>query len=50
MALKSFALSATDQKTFMDKVKPLGDEFLGKNEKTKDMYALLKAAAARTKK
>ena len=43
-------LSATDQKTFMDKVKPLGDEFLGKNEKTKDMYALLKAAAARTKK
>lgn len=43
-------LSDADQKTFMGKVKPLGDEFLGKNPKTKDMYALLKAAAARTKK
>ena len=43
-------LSDADQKAFMGKVKPLGDEFLGKNDKTKDMYALLKEAAARTKK
>lgn len=43
-------LSAADQKTFMDTVRPLGDKFLGVNPKTKDMYALLKAAAARTKK
>ena len=43
-------LSGADQKKFMDTVRPLGDEFLGTNPKTKDMYMLLKAAAARTKK
>ena len=43
-------LSDADQKTFMDTVRPLGDQFLGTNPQTKDMYALLKAAAARTKK
>jgi TRAP-type C4-dicarboxylate transport system substrate-binding protein len=43
-------LSDADQKKFMDTVRPLGDQFLGANPKTKDMFALLKAAAARTKK
>ena len=43
-------LNAADQKTFMDRVRPLGDEFLGGNDKTKDMYALLKDAVARTRK
>ena len=43
-------LSAADQKTFMDTVRPLGDEFLGGNDKVKDMYALLKKAVARTRK
>lgn len=43
-------LSDADQKKFMDTVRPLGDEFLGGNEKTKDMYALLKAAVERARK
>lgn len=42
-------LSAADQKKFMDTVRPLGDEFLGKhkNEGVRKMYGLLKAAAKR---
>lgn len=36
-----------EQKTMMDTIRPLGDEFLGKNPKTKDMYELLKATAAK---
>ena len=37
------------QKMFMDTVRPLGDEFLGKhsNEGVRKMYGLLKAAAKR---
>ena len=42
--------SAADQKKFMDTVRPLGDEFLGKDPVTQDMYGLLKAAVARTRK
>ena len=42
-------LSAADQKTFMDTVRPLGDQFLGqhKNEGVRKMYGLLKEAAKR---
>jgi len=40
-------LSAADQKTMMSKLAPLGDEFLAKDPKTKDMYALMKATAAK---
>lgn len=42
-------LSAADQKKFMDTVRPLGDEFLGKhkNEGVRNMYGLLKDAAKR---
>lgn len=42
-------LSAADQKTFMDTVRPLGDEFLGKHksEGVREMYGLLKDAAKR---
>ena len=42
-------LSVADQKMFMDTVRPLGDEFLGKhsNEGVRKMYGLLKAAAKR---
>jgi TRAP-type C4-dicarboxylate transport system substrate-binding protein len=43
-------LSAAEQKQFMDTVRPLGDEFLGGNNKVKDMYNLLKKAVARTRK
>ena len=43
-------LSDADQKKFMDTVRPLGDEFLGSNPETKEMYALLKAAVERTRK
>lgn len=42
-------LSPEDQKLFMEKVRPLGDEFLGTNPKTKDMYSLLKASAERNR-
>ena len=42
-------LSAADQKTFMDTVRPLGDEFLGGNDKTKDMYNLLKKSVERAR-
>jgi C4-dicarboxylate-binding protein DctP len=37
-------LSAAEQKTFMERVRPLGDEFLGKhdNAQVRQMYALLK--------
>lgn len=42
-------LSAADQKTFMDTVRPLGDEFLGGNPVTKDMYNLLKKAVERAR-
>lgn len=40
-------LSAADQKSFLDTVRPLGDEFLGnhKNEGVRKMYGLLKASA-----
>ena len=42
-------LSSADQKTFMDTVRPLGDEFLGKhkNEGVRKIYGLLKDAAKR---
>ena len=42
-------LSAADQKTFMDTVRPLGDEFLGKhpNAKVREMYGILKDSAKR---
>ena len=42
-------LSAADQKTFMDTVRPLGDQFLGqhKNDGVRKMYGLLKEAAKR---
>lgn len=43
-------LSDAEQKEFMDRVRPLGDQFLGANPATKDMYALLKEAVARTRK
>ena len=38
-----------DQKTFMDTVRPLGDEFLGKhpNAKVREMYGILKDSAKR---
>ena len=42
-------LSDAEQKIFMDTVRPLGDEFLGGNPDTKEMYGLLKAAVARTR-
>jgi TRAP-type C4-dicarboxylate transport system substrate-binding protein len=42
-------LSDADQKKFMDTVRPLGDEFLGKhkNEGVRKMYGLLKESAKR---
>lgn len=42
-------LSAADQKTFMDTVRPLGDEFLGKhaNAGVREMYAIMKDSAKR---
>ena len=45
-------LSAADQKSFMDIVRPLGDEFLGKhkNEGVQKIYGLLKASAKRNMK
>lgn len=42
-------LSDADQNEFISRVRPLGDEFLGTNDKTKDMFNLLKAAAARAR-
>lgn len=43
-------LSAADQKEFMDRVRPLGDKFLGGNPRTKKMYELLKASVARNRR
>lgn len=43
-------LSAADHKSYMDRVRPLGDEFLGNNPATKDMFALWKKALAATRK
>lgn len=42
-------LSGAEQKAFMDTVRPLGDEFLGKHQdsRVREVYALLKAAAQR---
>lgn len=40
-------LSDADQATLMKKLEPLGDAFLAKDPKTKDMYALMKATAAK---
>ena len=42
-------LSDAEQKTFMDTVRPLGDEFLGTNPQTKDMFNLLKKAVERAR-
>jgi TRAP-type transport system periplasmic protein len=42
-------LSDADQKTFMDTVRPLGDEFLGTNPQTQEMYNLLKKAVERAR-
>ena len=41
--------SPEDQKTYMAKVRPLGDKFLGqhKNPQVREMYALMKQVAAR---
>jgi C4-dicarboxylate-binding protein DctP len=41
-------LSAKDRAAVFAKLRPLGDEVLGKNPKTKEMYSLLKAVAAKT--
>ncbi len=41
-------LSAADQAAVTAKLAPLGDEFLGNDPVTKDMYALLKKVAAKT--
>jgi TRAP-type transport system periplasmic protein len=45
-------LSSADQKAFMDRVRPLGDEFLGKhdNEGVRNMYALLKQSVEKNRK
>jgi C4-dicarboxylate-binding protein DctP len=40
-------LSAADQATMVKRLAPLGDEFLAKDPKTKDMYALMKATLAK---
>ena len=40
-------LPASDQAQLNAKLKPLGDEFLGKNPKTAKLYGLLKAAVAK---
>ncbi|MEX2455168.1 MAG: TRAP transporter substrate-binding protein [Rhodospirillaceae bacterium] len=42
-------LSDDDQKEFIERVRPLGDEFLGSNPQTKDMFEALKASAARAR-
>jgi C4-dicarboxylate-binding protein DctP len=44
-------LSAADQKEYMNRVRPLGDKFLGNhdNAQVKQMYGLLKAAVAKHK-
>lgn len=41
-------LSAADQAAVTSKLAPLGDEFLGSDPVTKDMYALLKKVMAKT--
>ena len=43
-------LSAADQKELRRRARPLGDKFLGSNPKTREMYALVKAAAEMTRK
>jgi C4-dicarboxylate-binding protein DctP len=45
-------LSAADQKEYMDRIRPLGDKFLGnhENEGVRRMYALLKASAEKTRR
>lgn len=42
-------LSEADRKEMFRRARPLGDEFLGNNPKTKEMYALIKAAAEATR-
>ena len=42
--------SAADQKAFMDRVRPLGDEFLGDNPATKEMYGLWKQSLEATRR
>lgn len=44
---KVLRLPAAEQATMIKKLAPLGDEFLAKDPKTKDMYALIKATAAK---
>ena len=43
-------LSAKDQAEFRRRVQPLGDQMLGTNPKTKEMYALMKEAIVATRK
>ena len=45
-----YRLSDADQAEFQKRVAPIAEELLGENAKTKDMYALLKEAAAATRK
>lgn len=42
--------SAAEQKEFMRRARPLGDEFLGDNPATKDMYGLWKQALEATRR
>lgn len=43
-------LPAADQAEFMRRARPLGDEFLGTNPKTKPMWEMLKASIERNRK
>jgi hypothetical protein len=40
-------LSAADQAEVMKRLRPLGDEFLGSDPATKDMWELLKSTLAK---
>ena len=46
---KVWRLSDADRKEFFKRARPLGDKFLGANPKTKEMYALLKSVADKTR-
>ena len=46
---KVWRLSDADRKEFFNRARPLGEKFLGGNPKTKDMYALLKSVADKTR-
>ena len=44
-----YKLSAPEQKELISRVRPIGDRILGEDPKTKDIYAMLKKAAAATR-